>query len=260
MITVIHLSDLHIHKSNAKADNLNAKAIVKYLCERFKGAPKSKTYVVFTGDNVDDGSSRQYSRLRTTVLDPLSKVFTLLIAPGNHDYASAGFLFNDRAPKRFRDCIRPHVNSVKYPCARENKDEKVLFVGLDSGDPFDTQYIAEGVVSKTQREKLARHLNDPQYANHFKIIYLHHHLFLRKIGMALRQGEELLRLISGKVDLLLFGHKHDTEAFFTRYRIPLMLASGKVTEPKGNALSFRILQIDTGKHTVVHTEEIPAVS
>ncbi len=258
MVTVIHLSDLHIHRSSTNPDNLNARVLVNCLCERFHGAAKSKTYIVLTGDNVDDGTTAQYSQLRANVLSPLSVHFTLLIAPGNHDYAFAGFLFDDAAPKRFLDCVRPFVAGAKFPCITANREEKVLFIGLDSADPFDQEFIAEGVVTKEQREQLARHLADQQYEKYFKVVYLHHHPFLRSIGMALRESGELLRVLSGNVDLVLFGHKHRSEAFFGRYRIPLMLASGKVTEPNGNALPFRLVQIDDGKHILVHTEEIQA--
>jgi len=258
MITVIHLSDLHIHKLNGRPDNCNAKVLVKYLCDRFEGAPKNKTYVILAGDNVDDGSSKQYSQLKANVLTPLSQRFTLLVAPGNHDYAYKGSFFIEKAPKRFRDCVRPYVNTVKYPAVRANDEEKVLFIGLDSGDPFDMRYFAEGVVLKGQRDALEKCLKDPQYKGYFKVVYLHHHPFLRDLGMALRESEELLRVISGKVDLVLFGHKHRSEAFFKQYRVPVMLASGKVTEPKGTALAFRVVQIEPGKHFLVHTEEIQA--
>ena len=258
MVTVIHLSDLHIHRSDAKADNLNAKALVRYLSQRFGGFPKSSTYVVLTGDSVDDGTAAQYSQLRTNVLSPLSEHFTLLIAPGNHDYAFAGFLFDEEGPKRFRDCVRPFVASARFPCVTANREEKVLFIGLDSADPSEQQFIAEGIVTKQQRKQLARQLADPQYEGYFKVVYLHHHPFLRSIGMALRESEQLLRVVSGNVDLVLFGHKHRSEAFFGRYRIPLMLASGKVTEPNGNALTFRVVSIEPGRHPIVHTEEIPA--
>jgi 3',5'-cyclic AMP phosphodiesterase CpdA len=258
MVTVIHLSDLHIHRSDEKADNVNARVLVNYLCERFHDELKSKTYIVLTGDSVDDGAAAQYSQLRANVLSPLSEHFSLLMAPGNHDYAFGGFLFDDAAPKRFRDCVRPFVTSTKFPCITANREEKVLFIGLDSADPSEQQFIAEGIVTKEQRGQLARRLADQQYEGYFKVVYLHHHPFLRSIGMALRESEELLRVLSGNVDLVLFGHKHRSEAFFRRYRIPLMLASGKVTEPNGNALTFRVVCIEPGCETLVHTEEIPA--
>ena len=65
-------------------------------------------------------------------------------------------------------------------------------------------------------------------------------------------------LIEHQVDIVLFGHKHRSEAWFNYEGIKVMLASGKVTEPKGDALQFR--EIEIGKngyvgHTVV---EIPA--
>lgn len=258
MVTVIHLSDLHIHRSGTNPDNLNANVLVNYLCDQFRDVPKSRTYVVLTGDNVDDGTAAQYSRLRADVLSPLSDRFTLLIAPGNHDYAFAGFLFDEKAPKRFRECIRPFVTDTKFPCVTANREEKLLFIGLDSAGPFGQQFFAEGVIAKGQRERLARHLADLQYEDYFKVVYLHHHPFLRSVGMALRESEKLLRVLSGNVDLVLFGHKHRSEAFFGRYRIPLMLASAKVTEPKGNALIFRVVCIERGHQTLVHTEEIPA--
>jgi 3',5'-cyclic AMP phosphodiesterase CpdA len=258
MVTVIHLSDLHIHKSSRHRDNLNARVLVNYLCRQFRDAPKSNTYVVLTGDNVDDGTAAQYSRLRADVLSPLGQRFTLLVAPGNHDYAFAGFLFDKGAPRRFRDCIRPFVTGTRFPCVTENREEKVLFAGLDSAGPFGQQFFAEGVVAKGQRERLARHLADSQYEGCVKVVYLHHHPFVRCIGTALRESEALLGVVSGNVDLVLFGHKHRSEAFFGRYRIPLMLASGKVTEPKGDALTFRVVRIGRGRQTLVHTEEIPA--
>lgn len=260
MVTIIHLSDLHIHGSDAKADNRNAKVIVKFLCEQFKARPKTKTYVVMTGDLVDDSTLKQYNRLRAGVLGPLSKHFTLLAAPGNHDYAYVGNLFNRGAPKRFRNCLGPYVKSLDYPAVTVNNAEHVLFVGLDSADACDQQWFAEGVVGRQQREALANSLEDPKYRKHFKVVYLHHHPFVREPFMALRQSGELLKVLAERVDLVLFGHKHRSEVFFGRYRIPLMLASGKVTESRGDALAFRVVEIEPEKKMVVHTEEIPGAA
>ena len=41
MLRIIHLSDLHIHKSMANPDNQMAKALVKDLCNRFGSSAKS---------------------------------------------------------------------------------------------------------------------------------------------------------------------------------------------------------------------------
>ena len=255
MIRVIHLSDLHIHKSGKKADNQNAKAIVDYLCGRFK-ANKSKTYVVLTGDSVDDAAGAQYRWLQANILAPLRKRFCVLAAPGNHDYAFAGNLFDKRAPQRFYD----YVSNKSFPCVTSNASEGVVFIGLDSGDVYNKRWFAEGVVGDKQRDKLRRHLKNGKFKDYFKIVYLHHHPFLREFGMALREHDELLRLLADQAGLVLFGHKHDSEAFFGRYHVPLMLASGKVTEPRGDALVFRVVEVEGGECVGIQTEEIEAAA
>lgn len=258
MIRVIHLSDLHMHKSRHKLDNRNAATLVQHLLRRFKGAPKSKTYVVLTGDCVDDAVGRQYGQLGRNVLAPLAERFSVLAAPGNHDYAFVGNLFDKKAPERFRRYVGPYVSGVTYPCRTPNHAERVLFIGLDSADPGDQRWFAEGVIGKDQRDALRKILEDDKYDEYFKIAYLHHHPFFRDVGVALSDYEELLELVAERVDLVLFGHKHKGEAFFGRFRVPLMLASGKVTEAKGEALVFRVVEIDDGKLVGLHTEEIPS--
>ena len=58
----------------------------------------------------------------------------------------------------------------------------------------------------------------------------------------------------GKADLMLFGHKHWSQAFFDHKGIPAMLASGKVTKPnRRNNLAFRVVEIDNGKIYRVYT-------
>lgn len=261
MIRVIHLSDLHLHRSKDESDNRHAKVLTKYLLARFKGSAKSKTYIVMTGDLVDDSTAKQYGRLETDVLRPLSERFTILAAPGNHDYAHAGNLFDRAALKRFRERVGPYVKGTAYPCVTVNKKEGVVFIGLDSADMHNKKWFAEGVVGKEQRIALDAILDDPAHKDLFKIVYLHHHPFLRSLFVALREADELLRVLSkhpNRVDLLLFGHKHDSEVFFDRYRVPLMLASGKVTERTGDALAFRVVEIERGKAPKVLTEEIRA--
>lgn len=261
MVRVIHLSDLHLHKSNGESDNRSAKALTEYLRAKFKGSPKSKTYIVMTGDLVDDSTAKQYRRLETDVLAPLSERFTILAAPGNHDYAYAGNLFASAALKRFRERVGPYVKGTVYPCVTVNKKEGVVFIGLDSADRYDKKWFAEGVVGEKQRTALDAHLDDPVHKGYFKIVYLHHHPFLRSLFVALREADELLRVLSkrpNRVDLVLFGHKHHSEVFFDRFRVPLMLASGKVTERVGDALAFRVVEIESRRIVKIRTEEIRA--
>jgi len=258
MIRIIHLSDLHIHKSKSKLDNRNAQTLVARILSQFKAAPKTKTYVVLTGDCVDDSAGNQYRQLVRTVLAPLSEKFTVLAAPGNHDYAYAGNFYTPDGRTRFLRYMWPYVRGLHYPCRTSNRAERVVLIGLDSADPGDERWFAEGTIDEKQLQALARILGSEQYADYFKVVYLHHHPFFRDVGQALHNYEKLLEQISDRVHLVLFGHKHKGEAYFGRFLVPLMLASGKVTEAQGEALVYRVIQIDKGKLVDVWTEEIPS--
>ena len=111
MITIIHLSDLHIHGKASKPDNQNAVCLVDYLLAKYGHMAKRETFVVLTGDLVDDAALKQYRNLKRVVLDRLGARFTLLAAPGNHDYAWKGNIFTPKGPKRFK----AYVDSRQYP-------------------------------------------------------------------------------------------------------------------------------------------------
>ncbi len=267
MLAIIHLSDLHIHKDDRKSDNKNAKLLVKHLIERFAGYAKTKTCVVATGDLTDDATLVQYKKLQTHVLQPLAQQFTLLAVPGNHDYARWGTFFDRQAPARYERYVLPHLQinqgsaNRKYPCITARPGEAVVFFGLDSADPLDQVWFAEGCIREDQRQALDALLADPKYKDYFKVVYLHHHPFVRWVGMKLDGAEDLLKILSRRADLVLFGHKHKPEAFFRWYHVPLMLASGKVTEAVGgNTLAYRVLEVDQGQIVRVTTEEIASAA
>ena len=260
MIRIIHLSDLHMHKTRSKADNRNAETLVTHIRRQFHGLPKNKTYVVLTGDCVDDSAANQFRQLTRRVLEPLSADFTVLAVPGNHDYAYVGNLYTKKGRQRFRDYVGPYVGPGASPWVSANDDEYVLFFGLDSADPGDEKWFAEGVIGTRQLGALKDVLSDDAYRDYFKIAYLHHHPFYRKIGLALADYADFLDAIQrGRVHLVLFGHKHNSEAFFGRFQVPLMLASGKVSETSGGeALAFRVIEIEHGQPADLYTEEVPS--
>ncbi|MBN2561102.1 MAG: metallophosphoesterase [Phycisphaerae bacterium] len=262
MLTVIHLSDLHIHKSRAKPDNKNADMLVNHLIRRFKPRGNDRTYVVLTGDLTDDGDLRQYRQLQVRILEPLAKDFTLLPVPGNHDYAKYGNVLHTSSVARFAQYVRQEhqkgAGGLSYPCVTVDQRDRAVFIGLDSADPQGIAWFAEGVVGPKQSAALADVLAAPEHQDRLKVVYLHHHPFDRRITLKLQQADALLGVLERRADVVLFGHKHKHEAFFNWYHVPLMLASGKVTEPAGgNALAFRVLEISEGKLTRVHSEEIP---
>lgn len=252
MLRIIHLSDLHIHKAKSKTDNKNAVALCRHLKARYAGDGKAATYVVLSGDLVDDADGRQYKNLQQQVLKPLMADFTVLSAPGNHDYALAGNIPRAKGPANFRKYVR----DITFPYLDVDENEGVAFIGLDSADPGDEKWFAEGVIGQPQLEALGDLL--AQRKGDFTVIYLHHHPFDRHTFVALRDWREMLEVLEGKADLVLFGHKHCNETFFDWYGIDLLAASGKVTEAAGNGLAYRVVEIDAKKIVNVRTEEIRA--
>jgi 3',5'-cyclic AMP phosphodiesterase CpdA len=260
MIRIIHLSDLHIRSRKNRDENRNAAALVGEIIERYKSEAKDKTVIVMTGDLVDDGKSAQYRQFRRIVLEPLEARFTVLPVPGNHDYAFWGNVFNHRAPNYFNRYVRPIPD---YPDAwidtlEPVNERKMVFIGVDSADRHDKVAFADGIVDEKQRDFVKTTLADAQYANHFKVLYVHHHPFQRDWFMAFHQASEFLNVVKRKVDLLLFGHKHVHEAFFGRYDIPAMLASGKVTKAQGDGLAFRVISVERAGLPKVTTIEVPS--
>jgi 3',5'-cyclic AMP phosphodiesterase CpdA len=260
MIRVIHLSDLHIHKRRSDPDNRGAETLVAHLTKRFKGYKQGDTFVLLTGDLTDNGALRQYKMLKTHVLDPLAEHFTLLPAPGNHDYAWLGNLLDRAAPPRFAKYVRQShqmpSGANAYPCHTVHPIDRIVFIGLDSADPCGKVGCATGIVDKVQRDALKEVLKAPAHRNRLKLVYLHHHPFDRGLAVKLHEVDELFSVLSRHADLVLFGHKHKHEAFFGWCHVELMLASGKVTEATGgNALMYRVLEIDKGTLKHVYSEE-----
>lgn len=261
MLTVIHLSDLHIHISKKDPDNKNAQRLVQHLINRYGSGAKGSRYVVLTGDLTDDGDLRQYRNLQAQVLTPLAKRFTLLPAPGNHDYAWKGNVFKPRTPAYFaRTVVQPCQKAAgpgRFPCFTARPRQRVVFIGLDSADPKDKVHLAAGIVDAEQRATLAALLKAPAHRKRLKVVYLHHHPFDRGLGGKLKEADKLLEVLACNAQLVLFGHRHKHEAFFGWHHVPLMLASGKVTEVAGgNALTYRVLEISKGEVQRVYSEEI----
>lgn len=261
MIRMIHISDLHVRSKKSRQENGNAERLVDEILKRYGTNGKKKTIVIMTGDLVDDGKNDQYKQLDRIVIKPLKKKFTVLAAAGNHDYAQWGNAFDSNAPARFRKFVRNIPEHPKHCVDTINvqNERKVLFIGVDSADPENKVFFADGVVDKQQREKLKEILKAEKYKGYYKVLYVHHHPFLRKWFVAFQQANEFLEMIRKEVDLLLFGHKHKHETFFYRYDVPTMLASGKVTEPSGDGdgLAFRIIELDKIGLPRVYTVEVP---
>jgi 3',5'-cyclic AMP phosphodiesterase CpdA len=222
---ILHLSDLHFHRN--KSDNKKILKTLDTIKDKY-----GDHYIVITGDIVDDGHKDQYKNAYEALKDFKNKLF---IVPGNHDFGAVGILYSRGKARRFDDMLSIPLNqdgefiAENKPVVNIVKDEsdEVMFIGLDSNleteDFFD---FACGEIGKTQRSALSVLLNDRASYHMKKVLFFHHHPFMHSDPfMELRDAEKLARVIYGKVDVVMFGHKHKRDSFPNIWGIPYVIAS-----------------------------------
>ncbi len=248
---IIHISDLHIQDDDSQ-ENENLRKIVQKMMSQFKEDVRS-TFVLITGDLVDDGDEKQYERA-SRILDPLYLAgFRVFAVPGNHDYGKNGIHAEARRFEFFKQAfLNPDDPAgCTFPQTAAVGDH--ILIGLNSMQAecgFWDGLSADGELGKTQ-------INDTEIlldavlerpSSHKVILYLHHHPFLitdegfmgfvrslcERIGHYLKDGEALMETLHGKVDILLFGHEHRHLDFSgTKVSedcgIPVILSGGRCT-------------------------------
>lgn len=252
---IVHLSDLHLHASQADSDNCNAFVLAHDIISRFSRAD-DQTIVVATGDLTDDGTEPQRANALEWLLQ-LKGFFRVFSCPGNHDYAWQGNVFDPSAAEPFRKLI----GASQFPTVWHNGE--VTLIGLDSADPEDWEWFAEGVIGGRQLSELSSLLDIAAEHNRLPILYLHHHPFCRDLGMPLVDSEELMRVLTekrpGPQPVLLFGHRHISELWIERKGLAQIAASGKVTEADANGvLRYRVLTIQERRVVDTRVQEIAA--
>lgn len=246
---ILQLSDLHVGKS--KSESRNLKRIVKKVVESFS---KVKLTILLTGDIVDDGQKKQYKET-ANILKPLlnNENFNVWPVPGNHNYGWNGIHAERQRFKYFKKAFYD-LENVTYPHVKIDSFGNI-FIGLNSMKA-ETGYwdglLADGELGSRQIHNVSGILNSvdklpPSERKKKKVIvHLHHHPFLYPdehwveegieiIGHWLKDGEGLMGVIAGRIDILLFGHEHRHLNFFGTeicegFRIPWILSCGKSTE------------------------------
>ena len=216
--------------------------------------------ILLTGDIVDDGKLNQYKRA-VDILSPLVEAkFKVMASPGNHDYGHYGIRYEEAAQDRFRKYILADLLNIPkakkagvtlpdlYPLKNTMGD--VVFIGLDSvvGNKDEALQLASGEVGATQRELLAEMLQEIG-SDKKVVVYFHHHPFYRnlfkRIALELDDAKEVMTLLSGRANLVCFGHKHVSHCWPDDWQIDWILASGKSTKrTKNYKFQFREVLIN----------------
>lgn len=254
---VIHLSDIHIGKSNnTKRFDKITDWIVSSKSEH--GA----AVVIITGDIVDDGALGQFREANKQIEKLKGGGLTVLSTPGNHDYGKNGIVESWECVKRFKKYISGEVD---YPHKVEIGNH--AFILLDSMLQEMKDYDiwgAQGELGKQQLSELDRILNniEDNQPGMKVIVALHHHPFYYNYFLKLRDDDLFKKVIrdedkdDSRVDCLLFGHKHTEKRFSgeiskeSKYNIGTIYASGSTTERHSDGkLKIPVIDLDTNTIT-----------
>jgi predicted MPP superfamily phosphohydrolase len=243
MKKIIHLSDLHVGHEECGA---RFHALIDNIT--FLKQPANNYIIVITGDIVDNATHSEYIDEAVNAIGQLKeRGYKVLVVPGNHDYGTG-----IKGDKKFVDVFKErYFNSgeISYPTL--DIIDKIAFIGLDSTAEelhwFD-RFFSEGELGKEQLKRLKKVLKKPEVADRKKVVYLHHHPFDFKLGMQLKDNNELKKIIENKIDMLLFGHYHadSTSAgkiFHGVWGIPRCYNAGSSTHKNGDAGFQRIIDL-----------------
>ncbi len=221
----IHLSDLHFRK-NPK-NNKAATAMFDYIREQY---PDHN--LIISGDIVDDGHEEQYKHAYNALQPFTGRLF---ICPGNHDFGAKGNLYYQECAERFDTCLSLALKQGgafagdNLPVLHHLKDgaQHILLIALDTNletvSPFD---FACGQVGTRQLRTLDTVLSDSGIADMLVIVFFHHHPFLHSDPFKkLLDARDLMRILYGRVHLVLFGHNHISRMWQNTLGIPYILAA-----------------------------------
>jgi len=235
----IHISDLHFHGTDEKNSE-----VTKTLGNLNKNY--SSHCIIVTGDIVDDGNKEQYI-LAFEALQHFKK--RIFICPGNHDFGTAGNFYERKKAESFDEYLMTPLqqngtfsddNLPVVSIIRENNDH-VMLIALDTNlETMDPTDFACGNVGDKQLKALKDILSDSSNATFTKILFFHHHPFIRSdFTMELKDASKLMEVIKNKVNVVLFGHKHDSDMWRSKYGIEFILASNN-SPGKGSAREITI--------------------
>jgi 3',5'-cyclic AMP phosphodiesterase CpdA len=237
-LKIIHLSDLHIGKSN----NLEKfSRVVDWIIDN-KGIHQAEV-VVISGDLADDGEDWQFEQIAGPISRLREKDLLVLTAPGNHDYGPDGIREDPRSQQGFRELVS---GIEHYPAVFHRNG--TAFIVLDSMLEEMLNWDlwgAQGYLGKRQLQELDRLLDElaDNPAIEKVVLVLHHHPFDYLFFHGLRDHADLKSVIARRmgqpprVNALLFGHKHLDHRFNDPddnkeelYGIDIIYASGQTVE------------------------------
>jgi 3',5'-cyclic AMP phosphodiesterase CpdA len=221
----IHISDLHFHRHDD--DNAEIIETLEYIKNHY-----ANHHLIVTGDIVDDGHEKQYEKALAALQEFEGRIS---IAPGNHDFGAAGFIYDEVRAERFDRLLATPLdqdgtfsgdNAPVVSILKEGNDQVMLIAldtNLETETPFD---FSCGEIGEKQLNALGVLLCNPETHDMTKLVFFHHHPFMRNDPfMELKDAAKLWPVVYLKVDVLLFGHKHESEKWENKGGVKFVLAS-----------------------------------
>jgi predicted phosphohydrolase len=167
--------------------------------------------------------------------------------PGNHDYGT-GTMGDKKFVALFKEKYY-HSRKISYP--KLDIIDRIAFIGLDSTAEelhWHDRFFSEGELGEAQLKRLKKILNKPEVTSRTKVVYMHHHPFDFKLGMQLKDHDDLRNIIENKIDMLLFGHYHadPTSAgkiYHGAWGINRCYNAGSSTHKNGNVGFQRVIDL-----------------
>lgn len=203
MKKIIHLSDLHVGYQDCGDKFRTLIDSITFLKQ-----PANNYIVVITGDIVDNANHIEQTYEAVVAIGKLEEQgYKVLVIPGNHDYGT-GTIGDEKFVEQFKERYY-RTRKISYP--KLDIIDEIAFIGLDSTAEelhWLDRFLSEGELGRAQLKRLKKMLKDQEVISRKKVVYLHHHPFDFKLGMQLRDHNDLREIIEYKIDMLLFGHYH----------------------------------------------------
>jgi len=249
MLTIYHISDLHISRNESANDG--SRELVARIGRIFDSPTGGNSLLLVTGDITESGSRAEYFLALEALIPFRNRIF---VVPGNHDYGGLmGADFDKVKAGRFdtpfaESLGMDHAFFAKFdpasadsytPCVRvldDGRGTSVMLIGLNSCRSEGVLDFAQGEIGTAQLNELNRILDDGAAQNIPKILALHHipikHARFPNI-MSLLDWEALMRTINDRIDVIAFGHQSYEQSGGKWLRVSRDMTVMERTSPRG---------------------------
>lgn len=206
MVTIVHISDLHVSDSDFKED------IFLEAVDEINAI--NPDFIILTGDLTNKGYYTQFKK----VIEYLDLFESPLFAvPGNHDARNLG-----------DEIFEELIGEASW---KLSKGDEFVVIGLNSA----LQDVNEGTIGKPQRLWLENQLDECVINEMFSIVAFHHHIIPipktgRERNVLSDAGDVLKILIDHEVDMVLVGHKHVPNVW--KMNNTLIINAGSISSKK----------------------------